>query len=165
MNTIDTNIVYTQELKDIVNNSITDIIISMLNSKTVFSIIVSNKYWSKPLPSAVANQSYFFVQINDQTMEDSFYDMDTGEIILNTKFGEEDNSLVLYAENVKGIFDITMQIPLMLKPFDDAKFVNIEKAKVINKNAFDNFSDEELTEGVKNSIDAFVKNNPDKFGK
>jgi hypothetical protein len=65
-----------------------------------------------------------------------------------------------------GIFDITMQHPLLVKPFDEAqpeKKIALEKIKRINANILTAFKEEELTDGVQNSINAFVKNNPDLF--
>lgn len=156
---------FTNNFKELMNSTVYTLIIELLNTKTEFSIIVSSKNWDKPLPDNLKNQEFFIIQIKEQTLEDSYYDESTNEIYISTEFNNIPNSITLFAEDVKGIMDISMQIPILTKPYnEEPKYVNIEKARSINKDPLVYFKDEELTAGVKHSIDCFVKYNPNLFG-
>jgi hypothetical protein len=155
---------YTNTTKEVINKSINDLVVDLLSSQTPFSMIISGRNWEKPLPKNLMVQPYFFIQIQEQTLEDSFYDVDSGDIIINTEFNNVPNQLILYPEDVRGVFDVTMQMPIINKPYEEApKFVNIQKAVKLQINPLANFSEDELTPEVRNSIDHLVKNNPTLF--
>jgi hypothetical protein len=155
---------YTSTTKEVINKSINNLVVDLLSSQTPFSMIISGRNWKSPLPKNLTAQPYFFIQIQEQTLEDSFYDVDSGDIIINTEFNNVPNQLILYPEDVRGIFDVTMQTPIINKPYEETpKLVNIERAINLQMNPLDKFSEDELTPAVCNSIDNFVKNNPTLF--
>jgi hypothetical protein len=155
---------YTSTTKEVINKSINTLVIDLLSSQTPFSMIISGRNWESPLPKNLMVQPYFFIQIKEKTLEDSSYDVDSGNLIINTEFNSVPNQLILYPEDVRGIFDVTMQTPIINKPYEEApKFINIEKAVKLQMNPLANFSVDELTPEVHNSIDHFVKNNPKLF--
>jgi hypothetical protein len=154
--------IYTNETIKIFNDNMMELICSMIINNEEFSIVVSNKNWNNILPGRLLQQDHFVIQIKDQTMEDSYIDSE-GHIIINTKFDTAENSLLLYPEDVKGILDITMQNPIMLKPFEEkAKNLVADKLKS-NPSAIKKFTDEEL-ETYSKSINVFAVNNPKYFG-
>lgn len=155
---------YTNTFKEYMNNTCIDLVIDMLDNRTEFSLVVSSKNWDSPLPENLASIEYFIIQIKEQTMEESYYDRDTNEIYINTQFNNIPNSKTLYSEDIKGIMDITMQIPIMMKPYSqEPKYMNIEKVQSIHTNPLVNFTEEELSPEVKHSIDCFIKNNKNLF--
>jgi hypothetical protein len=154
--------IYTKETIKIFNDNMMELICSMIINNEEFSIVVSSKNWSNPLPERLLQQDHFIIQIKDQTLEDSYIDSE-GHIVINTKFDTEENSLLLYPEDVKGILDITMQNPIMIKPFEEkAKNLVADKLKS-NPSAIKKFTDEEL-EIYSKSINVFAINNPNYFG-
>lgn len=149
-------------LVEVFHENIMNTIKVMLSEQTPFSIVISSRNWTNPLPERLKTQKYFTVQIQEQTLEDSYFA--AGEIVINTQFGNEDNSIIIYPQDVKGILSLDMQTPLILKPFDEEPYMRgFTKARELQSNPINNFSEEELTAPVKHSLDCFVKNNPNIF--
>jgi hypothetical protein len=163
MNPIQTTITTPESIRNLINTQITNLVVELLNAGTPFSILISNKNWDNPLPSNLTNQDYFYVQVNEQTLEDSYYD--ETKVYIITKFGEQDNSITLYPEDVKAIFTLDRQQPYIFKPYNETPHMkHINLAKEIGTNPLDNFTKDELTEGVVHSVNCIVLNNPKLFG-
>lgn len=156
--------IYSKEFKSSINNTIGNLLGDMLYNKTPFSVVVTSKGWENPLPEHLIKQEYFIIQIQEQTMDDSYFDEDMNCIIIQTEFNNQPNSIMLYPECVKGIMDISMQIPILMKPFaEDVLYKHIEVVKLKGIYPLKQFEEGELTPEVKHSLNCFVKNNPDMF--
>jgi hypothetical protein len=149
-------------LKETINNSIEKIVIELISSQVEFSLVVSSRNWNYPLPERLKKQDYFIIQLKEQSLFESEFD---GEVvIIRTQFDGEENSLVLYPEDVKAILMIDMQTAILVKPFNDTpKNVNLEKQVKLNSDVLGHFHDVEMTPGIQHSLDCFIKGNPNIF--
>jgi hypothetical protein len=146
--------------KEVIRNAIDELIIDLLETQTPFTLVVSSKNWDYALPDRLKNEQAFMIQIQEQSLIESDYD---GEYItIRTQFDGIDNSLTLYPQDVHAIFDIDMKSPILIKPFYDEP-TNVALEKHITSNPLKNFKPEELTPGVKHSLDCFIKGNPEMF--
>jgi hypothetical protein len=151
----------TQEsTKKVIHNAIDELIIDLLETQTPFTLVVSSKNWDYELPDRLKNEQAFMIQIQEQSLIESNYD---GKYItIRTQFDNIDNSLTLYPQDVHAILDIDMRTPILIKPFTEEP-INVAFEKHISSNPLKNFTPEELTSGVKHSLDCFIKSNPEMF--
>ena len=150
-----------KEFKESINNSITDIIRVCLTDKIDFSVIVSTKHWDKPLPESLSKEVFFHLDISRQTMEDSYFDLDKQLPVIVTKFGEHnENSILLYPTLVQSVVSIDKTRFILSKPFDDD--IILQPKKLLIDDAV--FEKDEVTDGVKQSMNAFLKNKVDNRG-
>ena len=152
---------YPESLKEVFNNAIEELVIEYLEYKIPFSIVVSTRNWDKPLPSRLQKEEFMMIQIQEQTLEDSYFEGDN--IYIVTQFDGEDNFRILYAQDVQGILSVDMKNPILMKPFRDEIATPMLNSVRDNRNPLMNFKEEELTPGVKRSLECFVKANPQMF--
>lgn len=152
---------YPESLKEAFNNAIEELVIEYLEYKIPFALVVSTRNWNEPLPSRLTTEEFIMIQIQEQTLEDSYFDGD--DVYIVTQFDGKDNFRKLYAQDVQGILSVDMKNPILMKPFkDELATPSINAVKDIS-NPLQHFKEEELTPGVKRSLECFVKSNPDMF--
>ena len=151
-----------QSSRNIINDSIINIIKLYLDNKIDFSLVVATKGWEKELPSDLAKNKYIIITIDKQTLDDSYFDADLDLPVIYTNLGNIDNSIILYPQLVKAIMTIDMTTPIINKPFDDYTEIFMAAKKVNNAitgSVYRKFLPEEITDSISRSIEAFIKNN------
>jgi hypothetical protein len=151
---------YPDSLKEVFNNCIEEMLIEYLENKIPFSMIVRTVNWNKPLPKRLVVEDMMMIQIKEQTLEDSYFD--GKNIYICTQFEGVDNFICLLPQDVQGILSVDMKNPILMKPFKDSP-ATPALDKVKTSNPMLNFKQEELTEGVKRSLECFAKSNPNLF--
>lgn len=117
-------------------------------------IVANDEHWEHPLPDLQLSRlsqdgpKVFAVQIANWTREQSYYDPEKNGFVLTIAFGEDENYGFIPSEDIMGILN-SDGIAVFVKSYHITRPAKKEKSKP------------EVSEsGVKNSMDAMLKNNP-----
>lgn len=146
----------TQIYKDIIEENIYQIVVDLIVNQEGFTILLENhNNWEFPLPENLQKADKFVMDVKNQTLEDSYVD-DEGNIIINTMFGEQENSKVLEMCDIAGIMNSDGKTPMFFKPFRTEP----KKPEIVyTGKKFKEPSEEDLQV----SMNAFKKYNPELF--
>jgi hypothetical protein len=143
-----------EKFKEEFREKMLDIIEMFIMYQIPFNIqIINNDNWDKPLPEFILNDPSFknnlFLSIVNYSLESSFIEEDTGNIVLTVVFGE---NLIykkyLLPEEPMFLYDINGNL-IIAKPFIEQI---LPKSKPKLKN-----------EEIEKSMEIFKKNNPGMF--
>jgi len=146
----------TEDYKKILSNGIYKVISDYISTDTDCSIIVQNhNNWNIELPDRLKKEQQFILNIDKQTMEDSYIDEDSN-IVINTVFDNVEYSKVFEPADIAGL--VYKGNSIMVKPF-------IETPKIPTpKKPLNNGTTNEVDEnGVRKSMEMFKKHNPELF--
>jgi len=146
----------TPEYREILSETIYTAVKMFITKQEPFVLLLQNhNNWSSDLPERLASQEKFMIKIEEETLESSFVEND--EVIINTRFGEDDYNIVLKPHDISAIMKNDMTEPIFYKPFIEYPKVEVKKSD--GKRIFTEPSEDEL----RPSMDAFKKNNPALF--
>jgi len=146
----------TQTYKDILSENIFKMVSDFINFDTDCSIIVQNhNNWNIELPKRLKMQEQFILNVDKQTMENSYIDEDR-KIVINTVFDNVEYSKVFESADIAGI--VYKGNPIMVKPFIETPKIPTPK-KTLNNGV----TDEVDEDGVRKSMEMFKKHNPELF--
>ena len=113
---------YDNDFKGYFNEVVYDVIANMVNNQVPFRLVLStDDDWDKPLPKEVLTNKVLVLDINDQTLEDTYFD-DTEKLIrITTGFNGEAYTKLIMTHQVVAVLDITTGQPIVLKPYKNEK--------------------------------------------
>jgi hypothetical protein len=142
-----------QIYKDIISENLYNIVADFINAQEDFTFIVhNNNNWNVELPERLKKENQFVLNVDKQTLEDSY--VEDGKIIINTKFDDVEYSKEFDFCDIGGIMGPDRKTPIFIKPFQEKP--EIEKpVKPLNGDI-----DED---GIRHSMEMWKKNNPELF--
>jgi len=155
----------TNKYKEILSKGIYDTVAELIMQEEDFAIVVNNfNDWNVELPERLKSHEQFILNINKQTLEDSYVD-DDWNIVINTVFDDYDYTKVFSPRDISALLANDGKSPIMIKPFKETETnskTNSEPEKTEGEIEIDVF-EERMKEdplGLKRSLDAFKINNP-----
>jgi len=161
-------------VKDALRESALEIAEILLLEDQEFRIVIwNNDNWNNPLPQRImeAFPTQLVLDIKEQSLEDSYVDENTGEIVICTVFDGVEYMKILEIGELIAVLSLDGQ-PYILNDFPQEDNVIHEIVKEIRDNtayifptSFDEMvemltSDGIPEEGAKRSLEMFMKNNP-----
>ena len=153
----------TEEVKEVMRENAMALIAVLLDEEVPFNLVLWNKNnWDKPLPEDIMKKFPLQIplDVKEQTLEDSYFEEGIG-VVINTFFHGKEYSKVLQEEEILGILDLAGH-PLQLNNFKPEIEEKVKKEIGTKKELLSSLVAEGITEeGANNSINMFLKNNPD----
>jgi len=132
--------------KEIMRKAMMSVFKSYLNYSDDFSfVIMNNNNWDNELPEEISEIKSFSLTLKGWSKENSFIN-ENGEIIITVAFGEEIFQKILYEDELLAVTNSDNET-VFIKDFEEELYS--EKNKHLKPN----------DEGIKNSMEAFMKNN------
>lgn len=151
-----------ESFKETFNSALEDCFVDLLEAQEPFAVLISAEGWAEPLSERLIQAGKFFIQIQEQALIDSYFD--GKDIVVVTEFDGVQNSKVVTADDISGIFTVDMKTPIMLKPFEMTKVEKTKKEfKKLHGDPMKYFTEDELTPEVLRSLEWIVKNNKEMF--
>lgn len=144
----------TQEFKDILSDMIYNTVLEFVQAQEDCTIIIhNNNNWNEELPERLMKEPQYILNINEQTMEDSY--VEDGKIIINTVFDEVEYSKIFEPADIGGLIGADGKTPIMVKPFIETPLLPIP-TKTLGNGQLDE-------KGMLKSMEMFKRNNPEMF--
>jgi len=148
---------YPEMVKEVIDDQMFMLVATYLDAGIPFRLILTPEdRWDKPLPEDVLEQSegMMVLDIEGQSLDDSYYNVDNDTIYIVTGFDGEAYYRSLDIFDIMGIVDLASGTPVMIKPYDNDRTEEYELEEAV-----------ELTDAAKHSWDSMKKNNPHLFSK
>lgn len=143
---------YSEEL---ISNNIMIVVKLFIESSEPFSIIINNhNNWGNILPSRLADQKQFKLDIEKQTMDDSYVENDNVYIV--AEIDDITYSKKLDISDVSALMIIGCKQPFFIRTFDAFPQIEAPNAKGLSIPTDD-------SSGMINSMICMKKNNPEMF--
>ena len=147
----------TENYKEILSRGLYNVVADFISSQEDCCIVVENhNNWDNDLPERLQSQKQFILNINKQTLEDSYID-GNNKIVICTTFDDNEYSKVFEPCDISALLANDGKTPLMIKPFKEEP----EIPEVTFDSKFKHTEPD--IEGIANSMEAFRKNNPEMF--
>jgi hypothetical protein len=160
----------TYEVKETMRENAKALVESMILDRVPFRLVLwNNDNWNMPLPDEIMTSfpTQIVLDIKEQSLDDSFVDENTGEIIISTVFLTKEFHKVVEYDEIIAVLDFTGQ-PYILNNFKMEEKITLEQ--VVQENFLPQTKTEVIemvmsegipVESAQRSINAFIKNNPD----
>ena len=115
---------YPKIIRDAIDEMMLNLVRTFLEAGMPFRLILTPEdTWNKALPDSVLEQSQdmMVLDIDGQSLEDSFYNEESVDIYIVTGFEREAYVRLIDAYDIMGVIDIHTQTPLMIKPYDSTR--------------------------------------------
>lgn len=159
---------YTDDFKDQLDELLFTLVTTYIDNEVPFRLIInSDDVWDKPLPAYVLDNDsngLISLDVHDQSLEDSYYDLETDKIIMTTGFDGIAYTRSLDIYDIVGIIDLANKTPVMLKPYISERPTSGSKSsKKTIEGILKSYDVNEITEGVVTSLSIMKHYNPQFF--
>jgi len=157
----------TLEVRELMRENALDLVEILIQEQQAFRIVIwNNDNWNHDLPEQIteAFPVQIVLDIKQATLEESFIDESTGEVIITTMFEGSEYMKVLKGDEIVAVLDLEGK-PYVVNDFSPEEmeeyvfdsFLPTTKEEIIELAMLDGCEKEAVTR----SLDVFIKNNPD----
>lgn len=111
-------------VQDVIEDQIYMLTATLLDAGMPFRLILTPEdNWDRPLPDDILENSRhaLVLDIEGQSLDDSYYNIDSDAIYIVTGFDGEAYYRTIDSYDILGIIDLESNTPIMIKPFDSTR--------------------------------------------